>query len=426
MPAGGGVPVKPIGQFLARLVRAGGGAAAGRAHRRGWWRRGRDRTGAGLGAPLPRAGADRAGVRHGGAAGEALHLMPDPSRAPRWWTPGVELGVRGSGRRVGGWQAGAVRRQLPGSGDRVCGRPAWSGRRCWPRRGWHATRSGCVRVNATLRSISHGFVFAAGDCATIEHGARPKAGVWAVRAGAPLAANLRRAARGQALRAVAASGGGTGHRWSRRWACSWRGGTAMAVSGRAVWRWKDWIDRRWMRMYQEPMAPMQGDDPMRCGGCGAKVGAEVLAGALAGLPRLPGADVLIGLDAPDDAAVMLPPPGMAVVQSVDHFRAFIDDPFVFGRSPRRMRCPTCMRWARGRGRRWRSRPCPIPRAARCGPSWPTCCRRDRGAGGGRLRAGGRPQRRGRRTGAGVCGHRAGRSGETAAQDRDCGRATHWC
>ena len=42
-------------------------------------------------------------------------------------------------------------------------------------------------------------------------------------------------------------------------------------------------------------------------------------------PRL-----LLGLDAPDDAAVALPPPGMAVVQSVDHFRAFIDDPFVFG------------------------------------------------------------------------------------------------
>jgi selenide,water dikinase len=75
---------------------------------------------------------------------------------------------------------------------------------------------------------------------------------------------------------------------------------------------------------------MQGDDPMRCGGCGAKVGADVLAGALANLPRSPGPNVLIGLDAPDDAAVMVPPPGMAVVQSVDHFRAFIDDPFVFG------------------------------------------------------------------------------------------------
>ena len=118
----------------------------------------------------------------------------------------------------------------------------------------------------------------------------------------------------------------------------WPGAMAWPLPGALVWRWKDWIDRRWMRMYQEPMAPMAaatqrknpGAGPMRCGGCGAKVGAEVLAGALAGLPRLPGADVLIGLDAPDDAAVMLPPPGMAVVQSVDHFRAFIDDPFVFG------------------------------------------------------------------------------------------------
>jgi selenide,water dikinase len=198
--------------------------------------------------------------------------------------------------------------------------------------------AGCVRVSATLRSISHAFVFAAGDCAAIDGNPRPKAGVWAVRAGAPLAGNLRRAARGQALRrwrpqaeALAIVGLGDGR------ALAWRNG--VAVAGRAVWRWKDWIDRRWMRMYQEPMAPMAAGDPrdkspgagpMRCGGCGAKVGAEVLAGALAGLPRLPGADVLIGLDAPDDAAVMLPPPGMAVVQSVDHFRAFIDDPFVFG------------------------------------------------------------------------------------------------
>ncbi len=187
----------------------------------------------------------------------------------------------------------------------------------------------CVRVNASLQSVSHPFVFAAGDCATIEGNPRPKAGVWAVRAGKPLAENLHRAARGRALRrwrpqsdALAILGLGDGR------ALAWRNG--IALSGRLVWHWKDWIDRRWIRMYQEPMAPMASDEPMRCGGCGAKVGAEVLAGALANLPRLPGADVLVGLDAPDDAAVMLPPPGMAVVQSVDHFRAFIDDPFVFG------------------------------------------------------------------------------------------------
>jgi selenide,water dikinase len=189
--------------------------------------------------------------------------------------------------------------------------------------------AGCVRVASTLRSISHDFVFAAGDCASIEGNPRPKSGVWAVRAGAPLANNLWRAARGRALRrwrpqkeALAILGLGNGR------ALAWRNG--LAVSGKPIWWWKDWIDRRWIRMYQEPMAPMLGADPMRCGGCGAKVGAEVLAGALANLPRPSDADVLIGLDAPDDAAVMTPPAGMAVVQSVDHFRAFIDDPFLFG------------------------------------------------------------------------------------------------
>lgn len=99
---------------------------------------------------------------------------------------------------------------------------------------------------------------------------------------------------------------------------------------------------------------------MRCGGCGAKVGAEVLAGALADLPRVatpglsighpPGetqttlgfpvagppmleataGELLIGLDAPDDAAVSRVPSGQLLVQSVDHFRAFLDDPYVFG------------------------------------------------------------------------------------------------
>jgi selenide, water dikinase len=57
------------------------------------------------------------------------------------------------------------------------------------------------------------------------------------------------------------------------------------------------------------------------------VGAEVLAGALASLPRVETPDLL---SAPDDAAVLKPPLGKLLVQSVDHFRAFLDDPFVFG------------------------------------------------------------------------------------------------
>jgi selenide,water dikinase len=80
-------------------------------------------------------------------------------------------------------------------------------------------------------------------------------------------------------------------------------------------------------MYSEMRMAADPDADMRCGGCGAKVSAEVLAGALASLPRGNSPDLL---DGPDDAAVMRPPAGQLLVQSVDHFRAFIDDPFVFG------------------------------------------------------------------------------------------------
>ena len=187
-------------------------------------------------------------------------------------------------------------------------------------------RSGCVRVTPTLRSVSHAHVFAAGDCAAVEGDPRPKAGVWAVRAGAPLADNLRRAANGSPLKAwkpqrdaLAILGLGHGR------AVGWRNG--VAVQGHKVWWLKDRIDLRWMRMYTQMRMAPDPDAPMRCGGCGAKVSAEVLAGALATLPRGDNPDLLPTLD---DAAVLKPPLGKLLVQSVDHFRAFLDDPFVFG------------------------------------------------------------------------------------------------
>lgn len=187
-------------------------------------------------------------------------------------------------------------------------------------------RSGCIRVAADLSSVSHGFIFAAGDCAALEGNPRTKAGVWAVRAGGPLADNLRRAATGRPLEAWRPQRDalvllGLGH--AR--AVGWRNG--ISFKGRKVWWWKDRIDRKWMRMYTEMKMPPPPDGPMRCGGCGAKVGAEVLAGALAAVPRRLSPDLL---DAPDDAAVLKPPLGKLLVQSVDHFRTFLDDPFVFG------------------------------------------------------------------------------------------------
>ena len=70
---------------------------------------------------------------------------------------------------------------------------------------------------------------------------------------------------------------------------------------------------------------------MRCRGCGGKVGANVLAAALERLDVPASPYVKQGLNPPDDAAVLMPPPGKALVQTVDQFRAFIDDPYLFAR-----------------------------------------------------------------------------------------------
>lgn len=70
---------------------------------------------------------------------------------------------------------------------------------------------------------------------------------------------------------------------------------------------------------------------MRCGGCGAKTSGEVLRAALGRLPGQGAADVPVGLAAGDDAAVIAPPAGQLLVQSVDQFRSLVDDPWLFGR-----------------------------------------------------------------------------------------------
>ncbi len=208
----------------------------------------------------------------------------------------------------------------------------------WPRdAGLKTDSAGFIAVDAALQSVSHPGVFAAGDIAAVAPYPRPKAGVFAVRQGPPLADNLRRAARRAAPRA---------YRPQRRFlsilslgarsAVASRG--ALFASGTWVWHWKDFIDRRFMRRYQElpAMQPAPaGDtavvDDMRCGGCGAKIGAEVLREALTVLAPARRAHVLLGIEEGDDAAVVRVPADRLAVQTVDAFRSFIDDPWTLGR-----------------------------------------------------------------------------------------------
>ena len=207
---------------------------------------------------------------------------------------------------------------------------------------------GFIQANDRLQSTSHSDIFAAGDIVNVINHPRPKAGVFAVRQGKPLTKNLRRALLNQppkpfkpqkTLLALISTGD--------KYAVASKAGFHFA--GEKLWLWKDWIDRRFMQNFNE--LPEMSDEEessidtsladkdtlkeisaiaMRCGGCGAKVGASVLSRAIADLKPAKRDDILIGLHEPDDAAVVEVPAGKVMVHTVDYFRSFIDDPYLFG------------------------------------------------------------------------------------------------
>ena len=210
----------------------------------------------------------------------------------------------------------------------------------WPSASGLATdAAGFVAVHPTLQSTSHGDVFAAGDIAADVHQPRPKSGVYAVRQGPVLAANLRRFAIGRKLRVFRAQRKalaivGVGHASAVANRGRWH------AAGSWVWRWKQGLDRRFMARFADlPEMPvpkpslalgLRDDAPeaMRCGGCGAKLGADVLERVLRRLGVQSSPATVRGIG--DDAAVVKVATGNLVV-SCDGFRAMIDDPYRFGR-----------------------------------------------------------------------------------------------
>ena len=68
----------------------------------------------------------------------------------------------------------------------------------------------------------------------------------------------------------------------------------------------------------------------KCAGCGAKVGAGVLAQLLEGIRVHRDPNLLVGFDKSDDASVYQISPELALVQTVDFFPPIADDPYLFG------------------------------------------------------------------------------------------------
>jgi len=109
---------------------------------------------------------------------------------------------------------------------------------------------GFILVKDTLQTTIYDDIFASGDVATVVEHPRPKAGVFAVRQAKPLARNIRLLFEGGQTKPfkpqrqfLALVGTGDGR------AVALRG--PLSISGGWVWRWKVYIDRKFMRQFVE-------------------------------------------------------------------------------------------------------------------------------------------------------------------------------
>lgn len=223
---------------------------------------------------------------------------------------------------------------------------------------------GFIRVRPTLQSLKYDNVFAAGDVCHFDSLPLPKAGVYAVRMADTLLHNISE----QVLHhkkpeaqlnkkkpnlteykpqndflSLLALGNNSAL------GCKY----GVTIQGRWVWQLKDRIDRNFMAMLNDTEQLEMATQPedlelpeelsdllnlkdyseiaLRCGGCGAKVGVDILHRALADVEPIRRSEVIMGLDAPDDAAVIEVPNQYRLAQTIDQFKSFIDDPYLFGR-----------------------------------------------------------------------------------------------
>jgi len=111
-------------------------------------------------------------------------------------------------------------------------------------------REGFLRVDDSLRSPAHPNVFGAGDCVSLDrHPDTPKAGVYAVREAPFLERSLRAFFEGTRAPRYAPQSGFLSILGTADGKALLRYGGVVSWSGWA-WRWKQTIDRRFVRRYQ--------------------------------------------------------------------------------------------------------------------------------------------------------------------------------
>jgi selenide, water dikinase len=211
----------------------------------------------------------------------------------------------------------------------------------WPAEsGLAVDKNNFIQTNQYLQSTSHDFIFAAGDVAQHADHKRPKAGVYAVRQAPHLYKNLLNFFKKQQLKAfkpqktflsLLACG--------NHLAIGCRPGQRLfpTIAGHWVWRWKDHIDQKFMNQFSgyenlKMTQPAQNNDEiMHCGGCGSKIGANILHDVIGQLNVISHDNIISGLHHPDDASAISLPDKTLLVQSVDVFRSLLDDLYLLGK-----------------------------------------------------------------------------------------------
>lgn len=194
---------------------------------------------------------------------------------------------------------------------------------------------GFILTKPTLQSKTDERIFAVGDSGTIESAKLDKAGVFAVRQGPILTENIQHFIEGRSL---------THYEPQKNYlkivnVCD---GTAISqhygksVHGKTQWWLKNRIDVKFMKMYQDySLMEMKPDldanaAEMRCLGCGGKVGGQILNGVMQELKIQDNENVIIGLNNPDDAAIVRTQANQVTV-TTDFFAAPLGDPYLIGR-----------------------------------------------------------------------------------------------